>query len=137
VIHIVEGHDKFRAAIDFLLKHIDAGRIAAITSELTLAEVLVRPIRDGDQERVRAFESLLTDTPQFRIVPVHRGIMRRSAELRATFGGSLPDAIHAASAEASACKLFLSEDRRGRLPGDLAASNLIEFASASAGLFQR
>src|SRR5918999_4857060 len=87
VIHIVEGHEKYREAIAFLLEQIDTGRIAAITSELTLAEVLVTPIRDEDQERVRAFEALLTDTPQFRMVPVHRSIMRRSAELRATLGG--------------------------------------------------
>jgi predicted nucleic acid-binding protein len=131
VIHIVEGHPKFRAAIDRLLEYIETGRIAATTSELTLAEVLVRPLRDGDQERVCAFEALLTDTPQFRVIAIDRRIMRRSAELRAALGGSLPDAIHAASTEAFGCNVFLSEDSRIRLPSTLTASNLIDFASLS------
>lgn len=41
VIYIVEGHAKFQAAIIFLVDQIESGRIAPLTSALTLAEVLV------------------------------------------------------------------------------------------------
>lgn len=44
VIYIVEGFPAFQPALHALLKGVDDDRLRLVTSELTLAEVLVKPI---------------------------------------------------------------------------------------------
>jgi predicted nucleic acid-binding protein len=53
-IYALEGYEAFATSLAALFTRIDSGDLAAVTSELTLAEVLVKPIADGNtaiQER--------------------------------------------------------------------------------------
>ena len=47
-IYALEGYPKFIASVRALFAAIDEGRIRAVTSELTLAESLVKPMMDGN-----------------------------------------------------------------------------------------
>lgn len=96
-----------RAAADLLTLH---------TSELTLAEVLVDPIKLGDSARASAYIDLLKTDEWLEVMPITREILIRSSEVRAGIGNKLPDAIHVATAAACSCNVLLSSDRRLRLP---------------------
>ena len=50
------------------------------------------------------------------MVPVSRTILIDAARLRANSGLRLPDAIHVATAVAAGCPIFLSNDRRLKVP---------------------
>ncbi|WP_167591823.1 type II toxin-antitoxin system VapC family toxin [Jiella endophytica] len=96
------------------------GKISFVTSEISLAEVLVKPLEMGRSDLVAAYSELLTNEPSLRTVAISREILRRSAELRSTLGGKLPDAVHVASALETRCRVLVSNDLRLRCPQELA-----------------
>lgn len=95
------------------------GIVDLYTSELTLAEVLVSPLRDDDQKLVDAYDDFIGSDETLTVVPISRNILRQSADLRAKLGGKTPDSIHVATALASSCDVFVSSDQRLRLPDGL------------------
>jgi predicted nucleic acid-binding protein len=90
-----------------------------VTSEITLAEVLVRPLQTGDDELVAAYERVLSDPDFIDVIPIDRDLIRDVAVERAKTGTKIPDAIHVVSAVRTGCTHFLSSDKRLRIPPGL------------------
>jgi predicted nucleic acid-binding protein len=92
--------------------------ITVVTSELTLLEVLVGPLRHGDAALAARRENLWRQ-PNTRMLPVTPDVLREAARLRAAHGGlKTPDAIHAATALLHSCVLFVTNDAGSkRVPG--------------------
>lgn len=98
-----------------VMEALTAGSIGAVTSELTLAEILPRPLANDDRALADTYRSLLQTGRGLVVAAVTRDILVASAELRALHPDiRLPDAIHMATATAHRCRLFLSGDRRIR-----------------------
>lgn len=97
----------------WILDAIEANEFLAVTSELTLAEVLVRPLQDGDEELAARYRDILTSADGLGVAPVERKLLIEAAMLR-SFSRSLklPDAIHLATARAYNCDFIVSDDRR-------------------------
>ena len=93
-----------------LLQALDDGEIVAVTSELTLAEVLVKPIKDANLPVQQAYHAFLTPTPALQVIPLDKGILLEAAQLRATTKLKLPDAMHLATANLCGCDSFLTND---------------------------
>lgn len=111
-IYALEGVPPYLEPMRELLTAIDAGEVRATTSELTLAEVLVRPMADHNAELQAAYQEMLQAGGGFQILPVSRGILVQAASLRAATGSlKLPDAIHVGSARACGCDTLLTNDR--------------------------
>ena len=127
IIHMVEGFPSHRAGIERLLEMLENG-LRAVTSELTLAEVLVKPIEQGWKELADRYEDLMAGTEELTVRPVSRAVLAASARLRARLGGKLPDAIHVATAMANGCTMFVTEDNGIRLPETLTRKRLGDFA---------
>ena len=100
------------------VERIDASEIAATTSELTLAECLVKPLADKDLAAVEAYLTFLDWATAFPVVPVTRGILLDAARLRATSTLKLPDAIYIATAHTAGCTEFLTNDRQSSAARD-------------------
>lgn len=87
------------------------GSAVLSTSQITLAETLVHPIRNGDELLRLQYEQLLSVTsPWLQVAPISRQTLVLSAQLRAQRRLKLPDAIHLASAIMTKCSHFLSRD---------------------------
>lgn len=114
LIHFVEGHAAFAPVRKRLFLAIEKGSVRAFTSELSLAEVLVKPIADGKMAIADAYQTLLSDGGSIRIAPVDRAVLIESARLRATVGGRAFDAIHVATALMNDCSVLLTGDTRLR-----------------------
>ena len=95
IIYSVEKHADYWQILISLWQSVKLGEIEVVTSELTLLETLVQPIRQNNQILVSAYESLLTKT-EIKLVPVTLDILRESADFRAAENLKTPDAIHAA-----------------------------------------
>ncbi len=108
----MEGSAKFETELNELFETFDAGNFQAITSELTLAEVLVKPLIDNNAKVRSAYENAIQSSPVLEVVPINRTILRESARLRSTINIRLPDAIHAATAILNGCETFLTNDKR-------------------------
>ena len=111
-IYTLEGEPPLMDQVLPLLALLDAGEAEAVTSELTLAEVLVRPYRMDDAGLVDQYERLLAPSPHLRRVSVSLAHWRAAARIRAQTRLRLPDAVHAATAEAEGCTLLVTGDRR-------------------------
>jgi predicted nucleic acid-binding protein len=97
----------------WIMQAIDDGKIAAVTSEITLAEVLVKPIEVGNRELTATYEAMIVSTDRFEVIPVGRDILVGAARLRARRNSiRLPDAIHVATARAALCCCVVSNDLR-------------------------
>lgn len=80
-----------------------------MTSELTLLETLVQPVRQNNQTLISSYENLLTKT-EIELAPITADILRSAATLRARQNFKTPDAIHSATAYASNCDFFVTND---------------------------
>ncbi len=110
VIYAVEGFPDYADQIRALLEAMDAGEVVAITSELTLAETLVKPFKDQNPAIQQAYRTFLTPTAEFEIKPINRDILESAAQWRATSKLKLPDAIHLASSIVERCDSLLTND---------------------------
>ncbi len=117
IIYAVEGFLAYADTIQALLMAMDNAEIVAVTSELTLAEVLVKPMKDGKTEIQQAYRDFLQSTSVFEIIPISREILESAAQLRATMNFKLPEAIHEATAQQQSCDTFLTNDLRFKSSG--------------------
>src|SRR4051812_46379606 len=117
-IYAVEGYAPEEAFLRELLAALEDGRFPAVTSELSLAEVLVKPLKLGREDVAAAYGELLTASDRLAVLPVDRAILVEVARQRAALG--MPDAIHVATALAAGCDLFLTNNGRLKLPAGLA-----------------
>lgn len=114
-IYALEGYEAFAASLAALFARIDAGELVAVTSELTLAEVLVKPIADGNTVIQDRYLEALQPHDALVLVPVNRTLWIDAATLRAqTPTLKLPDAVHAVSALATGARDFITNDARFR-----------------------
>jgi predicted nucleic acid-binding protein len=103
---------------------IDDGLATAVTSLLTLGEVLPGPLRERNAKLEQSYERVFAGRPGFEIVPVSGQLLRAAARLVAEMGLHLPDALHVASAVETSCDSFLTEDTGVRTPGGLGVIRL-------------
>lgn len=111
-IYALEGFPAFVQDLTMLFQAIDQGTLTAVTSELSLAEVLVKPIQNQNTNQQVIYKQAISSTQDLSVVPVGREVLITAAQLRATTSIKLPDAVHAATAIASQCSTFLTNDQR-------------------------
>lgn len=118
VIYEVEDRQPFRRLFDPLWQRMASGELVALTSELTWLEVMVHPLRRGDQALEAAFRNALTRSG-LRVKPITLAVLSEAARLRALRPSlRTPDAIHVATALVTGCTMFLTNDQRIRdIPG--------------------
>ena len=59
IIYFIEGHAKYLKIIRPVFVEIDSGNIEAFTSTITLLEVLVHPLRSGNEALVHKYRDIL------------------------------------------------------------------------------
>jgi predicted nucleic acid-binding protein len=113
IIYLIEQYPRFADVLSELFRLIDDAQILATTSELTLAEVLVKPLRDQRRDLQQSFEQRLQTSGGLIVTEIDRPILVRAAEIRAAQASlRLPDAIHLATALETNCEMFLTNDGR-------------------------
>ena len=110
-IYFVEEHAEFLGLVEPLFVGLDGGRWSAVTSSLTLLEVLVVPYRAGDTALAERYEALLSRSRGLRLVDLDRPLLRAAARLRAAVSVKTPDAIQLAAALGTRCTSFVTNDR--------------------------
>lgn len=126
VIYSIEKTQDFYPLLLPLWQAAKSGQIELVTSELTLLESLVVPLRRKDTILVDAFERALT-AAETDLAPITIDILRDAAQLRADTNLKTPDAIHAATALAQGCVQFITNDPAFRRVTGLNVVVLSEF----------
>lgn len=117
-IYFIEEHPLYLPLVEPLFEAIDAGELEAVTSSLTLLEVLVVPFRFSNGSLIDRYETLLTKSQGLRLVDLDRDFLRSVAQVRAATRAKTPDAMQLAAAMTAGCPVFLTnDDRIPSLPG--------------------
>ena len=119
LIYAVESGNRWRDCLSALFGAIEDRSIRACTSELTLAEVLAKPLQENAVELIALYERVLEPGGAIDVCGMDRTLMREAAALQAGLGLKIADAIHLATAELHGCGYVLTQDERlGRRLGD-------------------
>lgn len=111
-IYAIEDHDGYRDQVRALFKHLYEHNCQIVTSELTYAECLVKPLRENDETSIKNYEKNLIDSAAVYMNPVTLNVLRRAAIFRANYATKLPDAIHIATAIETGCTHVVSNDKQ-------------------------
>jgi predicted nucleic acid-binding protein len=111
-IYFIEEHAEYLPIVEPVFSAISAGAITAVTSSLTLLEVLVQPLRANLPALADKYERILTQSSGMKMIPLDVRILRAAARLRAVTSMKTPDAIQLTSALAAGCTAFLTNDLR-------------------------
>jgi predicted nucleic acid-binding protein len=90
---------------------VDRSETKILTSAVTLLEVLVHPIRLGDEALAHQYNDILLASDNISTIPVTPHTAQTAAELRAEHNLKTPDAIHLATALTHNASAFLTNDR--------------------------
>ena len=108
-IYALDGGEEWQPLRE-LLTLIQGGHLRAVTSELSLAETLVWPIRNRNRTAQSAFAAALQNSAGLVVHPVSKAVLLEAAKLRALHPLEMPDAIHAATAKLANCRAFITGD---------------------------
>ena len=111
LVFYIEDHVAYADRLEPLFQAVARGQVTLVTSVVTLIEVLVHPLRQGDHALAQAYNDLLLNSSGFTTVPVDAAIAQSAAELRSGSRLKTPDAIHLATAITRSADVFLTNDR--------------------------
>lgn len=111
LIYYVEENAVYLDKMREIVRIVDHTDLLAFSSVLTLAEVLVLPLRQDDQQLVQAYQEILVAGDDYELVVVTPEIAVTAADIRARYSLGTPDSLHVATAIASHCDAMLTNDR--------------------------
>jgi predicted nucleic acid-binding protein len=110
-IYQLEANARYLPLTDLIFSWLEGPDSKAVTSTITMTELLVQPYRDdSDDQRVDVFYSLLTTYPNLGWIAPNLEIADVAARLRAVHLLRTPDALHAATAEHSGATGLITND---------------------------
>jgi predicted nucleic acid-binding protein len=112
LIYFVERNEIYLTLVRSFFQAIDRGEFRAITSTLTLTEVLVHPLRSNNLELARQYRDIILDSENLLTIPISVEISEIAARLRATSNLRTPDALQIATALQGGASFFLTNDIR-------------------------
>ena len=110
-IYFIENHPRYGSWCSSLFDLIERGHNPAVTSIVTMLELLVQPYRDQKEELAQKIFGLVSSYPGIEWVPVTMNVADRAAELRGRYRLSTPDAIQLATAIGHKATRFYGNDR--------------------------
>ena len=110
-IYQLEANARYLPLTDLIFSWLEGPDSKAVTSTITMTELLVQPYRDdSDDQRVDVFYSLLTTYPNLDWIAPNLEIADVAARLRALHRLRTPDALQAATAEHSGATGLITND---------------------------
>lgn len=110
-IYFIEEHDDYLPLVEVIFEAVDAGRLEAVTSIITLLETLVVPYRTANVALAEDYETILGHSHGLQMLDIDRRLSRYAAQLRAALEVKTPDSLQLAAALGSGCTAFVTNDR--------------------------
>ncbi len=109
-IYCLESTPGLGERVANLLEASEQHQLFACTGEATIAELLVKPMRDGNSAAIGVIDSLFEQTAMIEVLPHSRSVFRLAASLRAEKQLRFIDALHLATAITHRCGFFVTND---------------------------
>lgn len=113
LIAIGEGAGQISGLLYDLIQTLKVGEQFLFTSELSLAELLVVPVRQKNDELIRLYDNWIQPEGWLIARPVDKPVLWGAALVRAAYPAiKLADAIHVSTALRYECSHFLTAEKR-------------------------
>ncbi|HPD17049.1 MAG TPA: PIN domain-containing protein [Planctomycetota bacterium] len=109
-IYFMEDHPKYRPVLVPFSEVLDRGEFSAVTSVLTLCEVLPHPFRKGALGLAENYRRILLRAAHLATLNVTPEIAEDTARLRAKHNLRTPDAVQIAAALREGATSFVTND---------------------------
>lgn len=109
-IYQLEANARYIDLTDHVFTWLERPNHAAVTSTITMAELLVQPYRVADDQQVDEFYALLSTYPNLDWIAPSLPIADRAARIRAAHRLRMPDALQAATAIESQATGLVTND---------------------------
>jgi len=96
IIYFIEKSHRYLDIVRPIFLEIDAGKMEAITSTITLLEVLVRPFKTKNEILAERYRDILLYSEGLTAFEVFHEVSEMSSKLRAKYSIKTPDAIQLA-----------------------------------------
>ena len=112
LIYFIEENPLYLDIVRPFFDAMDLGLFSAVTSTVTLLEVLVYPFRQGDMRLAQQYRDILLNAEWLTMVPLTNDIAEEASRLRAAHALRTPDAVQIATARHREASFFLTNDAR-------------------------
>jgi predicted nucleic acid-binding protein len=110
IIYLLEGNP-LGAPFRTLFEAVDGGRIHALVTPITVAEVVSGPLKSGKEALAERYRRAITQNPGWSIREIDADVTVLAARLRLRHTLELPDAIQLAVALEAGCHALVTHDR--------------------------
>ncbi|MGB3208402.1 MAG: type II toxin-antitoxin system VapC family toxin [Crinalium sp.] len=115
-IYALEGNPEFGDRAVKILEMIEQGKCRGFACDLVLAELMVKPLREGKLEIAQEYANELPKFPNLTFRSITQAIVIAAAHLRGNSNLGLIDSLHLATAVEAGCTVFLTNDAAIRHP---------------------
>jgi predicted nucleic acid-binding protein len=112
LIYFIEQNPRHINKVRAFFVGMERGDLEVVTSTITLSEVLVHPLSQGQTALASQYRDILLNQKHLTILPVSSAIAEQAAQLRADYKIKTPDAIQIATTLQAGAKTFLTNDHR-------------------------
>ena len=109
-IYYMEAHPSYVDLAGVVFQWLETSSNTAVTSTLTMTELLVHPYRASNEAMVNQYFGLLSSFPNLQWVPADLAIADTAARIRAQHRLRTPDALQVATAIRSGATAILTND---------------------------
>ncbi len=108
------NHPTYSHLTTALLELVESGEVKAMTTTVTLAELLTLPAQQGNDEALLEYELYLTHFPNLIIAPLDNALALETARVRGQTRLRTPDAVQVAAARLHGVGALVTNDLRWR-----------------------
>lgn len=112
LIYFIEDVDPYADLIDPVFNLLEHRRLHAVTSTITLAEILSKPLAEKKFGLIDEIKFTLKTFPTLSMIAIDEQLAEAAALIRARYKIRLPDALQIAAAIQGEATLFLTNDKR-------------------------
>lgn len=109
-VYHLEANPKYIALTDCVFSWLDSNHSTAVTSVITMSELLVKPYRESDLQSAEKCYTLLSTYPNLEWISPSLEVATLAAEMRALHRLRTPDALQAATAAHAHATAMLTND---------------------------
>jgi predicted nucleic acid-binding protein len=110
LIYYIEMNNRYHDLVKPVIALIDSQQVKGITSTISLLEVLVQPLREGNRKLADKYKAILLSSNGLETCEISHAISERAALIRANYRFRTPDAIQLAAAIVNKADYFLTND---------------------------
>ncbi len=109
-IYYIEEDQRYLKHVNILFDFVAEGKVIAITSIISLIEVLTQPLRVGNADVEKKYRDFLLHSRNLMLLEVNMEVAEETARLRAKYKLRTPDAVQLATSFVGKADAFITND---------------------------